>query len=741
MATLTKDYQKIAESTLGNTGYGDVIVRMYAKYNSQSIENNTSNISVQCRIRTYGGYWYSDSGTTYSIGISSHTTGATSCNGQYDVGEKTLGTFTKDIVHNADGTLNVAIAVNFTSQPWGWNKTPSATVTLPTIPRASSVSSSSPYIGDSATIVISSASSSFTHTLTYSFGGASGTIATKTSATTVAWNTSSLKSSLYAQIPNAKSGSGTITCQTYSGNTLVGTKTCSFNLYAKESDCKPSISGSVVDTNSSTIALTGNSAVMVRYMSKPKVTISATANYSSSIKSYSINVDGQTTNSNSATYSTISSNSITISVTDSRGYSNSKTLTPSMIWYVKLTSNLTITRPEQTSNEAYLNGSGQWFNGTFSSSNTNTLSINCQYRKSGDSSWTDLGTLTPSKSGNTFSFSTLKLGDSFDWKEEYQFKITISDKLQTIGTESKDLIILLVGKPTVRIGKEIVYINGGLEINDEPISDGIIVSPTEPTTGEKVWIQKSNNLIEVDSSLSVTLSTDIACYLKAGTYTLAIDSATSTGGSYESYVSFKNVNGNVILHTYIHYGTKKVTFTLDQDAYSMAIWSQKYWDISSGVTTTFEKLRIVAGTEALPHDNYVSKKIFIKNDNDVYEEFYDENGQSITYNINILGGETFVMPKTKRFIEVYFLIYPNSTGCLTGKYTIDTFKANITFGSSVLLAHDAGGTEYYVSESSYNASSKTFTHKRTGYFNISSGSYAARNSNSSYHIYQIVTYD
>ena len=458
---LTTSYQLVAEALLGNTGYGNVYVRTYVKYNSQSIENNTSNVSIQSRIYTIGGYWWSDSGTTYRItGSGSMDSGSIGCNGRYNVGETTLGTITKDISHNADGTLSISASSNFASQPWGWNATASKSgLVLPTIPRASSVSSSSPYIGDSATIIISSASSSFTHTLTYSFGSASGTIATKTSATTVAWNTSSLKASLYAQIPNAKSGSGTITCQTYSGNTLVGTKTCGFNLYAKESDCKPSISGSVVDTNSSTIALTGNSAVMVRYMSKPKVTISATANYSSSIKSYSINVDGQTSNSSSATYSTISSNSITISVTDGRGYSNSKTLTPSMIWYVKLTSNLTITRPEQTSNEAYLNGSGQWFNGTFSSSNANTLSINCQYRKSGDSSWTDLGTLTPSKSGNTFSFSNLKLGDSFDWKEEYQFKITITDKLQTIGSESKDIIILSVGVPIVRIGKDAVYIN------------------------------------------------------------------------------------------------------------------------------------------------------------------------------------------------------------------------------------------------------------------------------------------
>lgn len=141
MATLTTSYQLIAETTLGNTGYGDVIVRMYAKYNSQSIANNTSNISVQCRIQTYGGYWWSSSGTSYSIGIGSNSTGGISCNGQYNVGETTLGTYTKDIEHNANGALDVAIAVNFTSQPWGWSQTPYAVVSLPTIPRYANITS------------------------------------------------------------------------------------------------------------------------------------------------------------------------------------------------------------------------------------------------------------------------------------------------------------------------------------------------------------------------------------------------------------------------------------------------------------------------------------------------------------------------------------------------------------------------------------------------------------------------
>lgn len=453
---LTTSWQTIESYVWNHSSGAKVTFYLEAKYSSQNIETNKSYIDTRLRSVLNVG---SISGSGYNFTCSYCPT--VSGSGVWNFETETITSKSnQEIEHNPDGTKSLTLTASFSNSYHGLNKTISGTVELPTIPRASSVSSSSPYIGDSATIIISSASSSFKHTLTYSFGNKTGTIATKTNLTTVPWDTNAIKSDLYAQIPDAKSGSGTITCQTYNGDTLIGTKTCNFNLYARESDCKPSIDGTVVDTNSTTTALTGNSAVMVRYMSKPKVTISASAKYRSSIKSYSINVDGQTTNSSEATFNAISSNNITISVTDSRGYSNSKALKPSIISYVNLTSNLKITRPEQTSSEAYLNGSGQWFNGSFSSSNSNTLTITAKYRKSGDSTWTSLGTLTPTKSGNTFNFSNLKLGDSFDYKNEYQFQLTISDKLQTIGNQTKDIITLSVGQPIIRVGKKKVIVNG-----------------------------------------------------------------------------------------------------------------------------------------------------------------------------------------------------------------------------------------------------------------------------------------
>ena len=614
----------------------------------------------------------------------------------------------KTIKHNDDGSKSITLGYYMTnywesgsaSNAFKVDKTTS-NVTLTTIPRASEVSSSSPYIGDNATIIISSKSSSFRHTLTYAFGNATGTIVEKTSATTVAWDTNAIKSSLYAQIPNDKSGYGTITCQTYNGDTLVGSKSTTFYLYTKESDCKPSISGSVVDTNSSTIALTGNSAVMVRYMSKPKVTISATANYSSSIKSYSINVDGQTSNSSSATYNTISSNSITISVTDSRGYSNSKTLIPSMISYIKLTSNLTITRPEQTSNEAYLNGGGQWFNGSFSSSNANTLTITAKYRKSGDSTWTDLGTLTPSKNGNYFSFSNLKLGSSFDYKNEYQFQITIADKLQTIGNQTKDIVILSTGKAIVRIGKEEVIVNGTVTGQDlKGKTNGYTWDINTENTSD-VWMPVFNgNTIQ-----HRVINANVNTHYNGGTSNL--NNATATG-----WYRFSNDASN--------------------RPSSMAGWGTVV--VQNDGSWVFQT---AYGTYS-QHGVRIAHRGYINGSWTEWE--YLDNRRSLIYDAPLKGGESAVLNNAKRYLDVYFLM-THDMGTLTGKYIIDTAPANVTYGSVLLLCHDSGGNEYYVSESYYDKTTKTFMHKRTGYCNIANGTFTSRNDNSGYRVYRIETYD
>lgn len=345
---------------------------------------------------------------------------------------------------------------------------------VPTIPRASSVSCSSPYIGDNAVITIGKKVSSFTSTVTYEIGTIKGTLAEKTSETVLQLDTLSLKEEIYALMPNDKKISGTITCITYNGNTQIGNPTtATFNLYAVEEDCKPIVTGEVVDTNESTIALTGNSSIIIKNASKPKVTIDATPQLSSTIKSYSINLnDGQTSALQEDTFDTINSNKITVSAEDSRGYSNPYDidLTNRIVDYVKLHFNsVELSRPEGTSNEVILDCDGVWFNGNFSESTPNTLTINFQYKLSGETEWIDGGEITPTIDENKFSFDNYSLGNLFDYNQEYQFKIIATDLLMTVGDSNKEAISVPKGREVWFECEDGIGVYGHIWLNDEEI--------------------------------------------------------------------------------------------------------------------------------------------------------------------------------------------------------------------------------------------------------------------------------
>ena len=140
---------------------------------------------------------------------------------------------TATVPHNANGKKSIAAGkISATCSSGGIVATQTVTSDskwdLTEIPRASTITTTaaSNLMGTVRTITINRASSSFTHTLTYSFGSASGMITTKTSSTSVSWP---VPKSLAAQVASGSvQRTGTITCETFNGNTSVGTSTASF---------------------------------------------------------------------------------------------------------------------------------------------------------------------------------------------------------------------------------------------------------------------------------------------------------------------------------------------------------------------------------------------------------------------------------------------------------------------------------------------------------------------------------
>lgn len=358
------------------------------------------------------------------------------------------------ISHLDNGKKSIVITFSFNGKLDNYypNGSINKTIELPTIPRTSSVTCADGNIGSATTININRASSTFTHTLTYSFLGLTGTIATKTSNTSIGWT---IPTSFYSKIPNANSGSGTITCSTYSEDTLIGTSTCTFNAFVINSN--PSISATVEDTNTSAIQATGNKNKLIRYISNAKVVITATAKNSATISSVKVVNGSQTKTTSTSTINSVDSGTFSLSCVDSRGLTATENITKEFIEYIKpVIISALLSRPTTTSNTINASVQGLCYNGSFGVK-TNSFELKWRYKKSTDTSWGNYTTVTATRSGNNFNFSG-ELGTDFSYTESYNFEFVISD---TFISNTHNTTVTR-GLPIIDIGENDVNINGDI---------------------------------------------------------------------------------------------------------------------------------------------------------------------------------------------------------------------------------------------------------------------------------------
>ena len=309
-------------------------------------------------------------------------------------------------------------------------------VVATSLPAKSDIAATDANIGATSVIAITRYNSSYRHTITYRFGSLSGTIVTKSNQTSIGWT---VPTSFYAQIPDAKTGVCTLTCETFDGDTSFGTTTCTLTVTAAEANCAPTVSGVVTDTNSDTSALTGDSSALVLYRSTAHCVITATSRNGATIRATSINGVTPTNGSIDISGSNLTSGTFTFSATDSRGYTTTITVTKDTVSYVSLTLNQVLHRPSPTSGEISASFNGNYYNGSFGDKN-NTLKIQYRYRKAGTTSWLPLNswiTIDSSKYrlfGNSFyTQSDVALSDAsgsstgFDYTSSYIFEIRAID--------------------------------------------------------------------------------------------------------------------------------------------------------------------------------------------------------------------------------------------------------------------------------------------------------------------------
>lgn len=241
-----------------------------------------------------------------------------------DYKEHTLASGTLEVSHDADGSKTLTVSA-FSGQVWKDTGYLTATAAaqsfqLTAIPRATEPVMGAAMMGETVRISLPRASSAFTHTLSYVFGAASGGIAEGV-GTEVQWT---VPESLAAQIPDSPSGTGTLTCKTYNGGTLIGTKTVTFTA-SVPAGMKPALTegwAAVTYDNSGTKA--GAIAAWVQGYSKAKAVFDSTkiaCKQGASIEKYAVTYLGKTTEESPYRTDTISATSAMVrcAVTDSRG--------------------------------------------------------------------------------------------------------------------------------------------------------------------------------------------------------------------------------------------------------------------------------------------------------------------------------------------------------------------------------------------------------------------------------------
>lgn len=310
---------------------------------SQSVDGNYSMVSYTLKLHRPKNV-SSSASKDYSFTVAGTTfTGTYTISGS---GDKIIKSGTLKVPHGADGSktisysMSVEIAVTWNGVYIGTVPN-SGTLALPTIPRAtqimfSSIDTGLTYMGDTLSMVMDRASSSFTHDLAYSFEGGSYVSIGTGLGTSKSWAVPDLAS----KIPNKTSGSLKIRCITKNGSTTIGTTYATATVYVP-TDVKPTVTG--LTATEAVSGLDAQFGAFIQGKSRVDCKITGTGAKGSTLTEYQATFAGSSYSGSyaaaswrSAVLATAGTLTVKARVKDSRGrWSDYKTLDIDVLAYEK----------------------------------------------------------------------------------------------------------------------------------------------------------------------------------------------------------------------------------------------------------------------------------------------------------------------------------------------------------------------------------------------------------------------
>lgn len=577
------------------TGYA---LRLEWKINSQSIENNTSNITATLYLVSKGSSYTINSsaskpvkltigGTTYSSSIGN---GALSGNQKRKIMAKTV-----NIAHDADGTKSIKLRgfINIDATLGGtkYNNiyvpaSSAANVTLDAIPRATTPTTSGTFnVGSSVTINTPGASDDFTHTLAYSTNNSTWTTIASNVATSATWT---LPSALATAIPKAKVGMVYIRCTTYNGNTNIGAKTITRSYSVTSAYASPSVALTASQTNSGSINAT------IKGKSTMTLNAAATLKYGTTAAKYvfkygSVSKTVTSTAASASVSFLVPANAgstfdYSVTVTDTRGFTATKSGSVATTNYTEPSiTKLEVTRGDYDGTTFTENKKGNSLKieigGSIASvKSANAKSYKIEYRLSTATAYT---TLVDSMTLSSYSVSVVKYTDDiFSENSAYVVRATLIDSFSQTSQ--------IVDVPTQKVllnfsanGKAVAI--GGIATVD----DSLEVAMEMYVTGGIRHIVLAND-------------TDFDEIVKTGVYVGSMNTQTHTNspmstGSFLLEVMNAGTSGQLMQrYSYCHKSTYRAFVRFKYES-TWGAWQPAEGFISSSMSSQAGRVRMANG--------------------------------------------------------------------------------------------------------------------------------------------------
>lgn len=448
-------------------GYnGHYHLYMTITQNKRDASTNQSNVTVkmyaQSDSSSYGAYNLDASGNTVKMTVNGkQVVNKTMAMDFRNKATVQLASWTGAISHGSDGSKKLDCSGSFTisgsSYLSGGNI--SCSIELESIPRATKPTLSSPSValGSAVTINISPAVSSWTHNIYYRIGTGSWT---RFATGVKAKYSCTVPLAIASSYPTATKGTITIGLNTYNGSTQIGgTQTVNLNITIPAS-VAPSVSAVTVSEAASGLANFG----YIQTKSKLKIVASASGSYGSSIRSYVYDIGSQSYSGLENTYTMgevvrdSGTVAVTVTVTDSRGRTASKTVSITVLAYSPpQITHFECSRCGDANGSA--NANGQYLKVTFGysvSSLNNKNQANCllKYSVYDDGKWGGLTSGTQYTYSGTYISATAILNTA----STYQIGLVVTDSFGTasfykeIGTAVR-LLSYIVKRFAIAIGK------------------------------------------------------------------------------------------------------------------------------------------------------------------------------------------------------------------------------------------------------------------------------------------------